>query len=132
MLNLLLMDPDPIMTVGAIIILVLVIVFLAVLFSFVPVKLWIEAMASGVRVGIGQLIGMLYINWHMIGGLQIPIPMGGGEFMLPLQGLAVLTLIPIWLYNGEKGSCFRTIQPLCYWFYPVHILVLALLAMYVF
>ena len=44
--------------VGPIIIIVLIIIFLAVLFSFVPMKLWIEAMASGVRVGIGQLVGM--------------------------------------------------------------------------
>ena len=58
MFNLLLMDPNPAITIGFIIVLVLVIIFLAVLFSFVPVKLWIEAMASGVKVGIGQLIGM--------------------------------------------------------------------------
>lgn len=28
------------------------------LFSFVPVRLWIEAMAAGVRIGLGTLIGM--------------------------------------------------------------------------
>ena len=80
---------------------------------------------------VGQLVGMLYINWHMMGGLQVPIPVGGGEFMLPVQGLAVLALIPVWLYNGEKGRHYRVIQPLCYWFYPVHILILSLIAMFV-
>jgi len=78
-----------------------------------------------------QLAGMVYINWHMIGGLLIPIPVGGGEFMLSVQGLAVLALIPIWLYNGEKGKHYRIIRPVCYAFYPVHMLVLALTAMFV-
>lgn len=34
------------------------IVFLSFFFSFVPVRLWISALASGVRVGIFQLVGM--------------------------------------------------------------------------
>ncbi|SFF67996.1 Uncharacterized protein YqfA, UPF0365 family [Planifilum fulgidum] len=41
-----------------IILVVLVIAFLAILFSFVPVMLWISAMASGVYVGLTTLIGM--------------------------------------------------------------------------
>ncbi|MGH7457754.1 MAG: flotillin-like protein FloA [Longimicrobiaceae bacterium] len=36
----------------------LVILFLAVLFHFIPVRLWIEAIFAGVRVGLGDLIGM--------------------------------------------------------------------------
>jgi len=40
------------------IIIVAIIVFLSIFFSFVPVKLWVVALASGVRVGIVQLIGM--------------------------------------------------------------------------
>lgn len=34
------------------------IIFLAVLFTFVPVMLWISALAAGVRVGIFTLVGM--------------------------------------------------------------------------
>ncbi len=41
-----------------IILVVVAIVFLAVLFSFVPVMLWISAMASGVYVGLTTLVGM--------------------------------------------------------------------------
>ncbi len=41
-----------------IIVIVAVIIFLAIFFSFVPLRLWIAALASGVKVGIGQLIGM--------------------------------------------------------------------------
>ncbi len=41
-----------------IILVVVAIIFLAVLFSFVPVMLWISAMASGVYVGLTTLVGM--------------------------------------------------------------------------
>jgi uncharacterized protein YqfA (UPF0365 family) len=37
---------------------VLGVVAVAVLFSFIPVRLWIEAWFSGVRVGMGTLVGM--------------------------------------------------------------------------
>lgn len=44
--------------IGLIIVLGLIIVALAVLFTFVPVALWISAWAAGVKVGIFQLVGM--------------------------------------------------------------------------
>ena len=40
------------------IIVLIIIVFLAVFFSFVPVGLWISATASGLKVGLGQLVAM--------------------------------------------------------------------------
>lgn len=40
------------------VILILVIVFFSIFFSFVPVGLWISAFAAGVRIGIFNLIGM--------------------------------------------------------------------------
>jgi uncharacterized protein YqfA (UPF0365 family) len=40
------------------IVVVLGLVLLAVIFSFIPLGLWISAMAAGVRVGIMQLVGM--------------------------------------------------------------------------
>ncbi|MDL2258491.1 flotillin-like protein FloA [Eubacteriales bacterium OttesenSCG-928-K08] len=46
---------NPIM---AIVVIILIIIFFALLFSMVPVRLWISARASGVRVSIAQLIGM--------------------------------------------------------------------------
>lgn len=41
-----------------IIAIIAVIIFLSIFFSFVPLRLWISARASGVKVRIGQLIGM--------------------------------------------------------------------------
>lgn len=42
----------------ALIVTVLIIIFLIILFSYVPIGLLISASASGVRVGIGTLVGM--------------------------------------------------------------------------
>lgn len=44
--------------VGLIIVLVLAFILLLILFTFVPVMLWISALAAGVKVGIFQLVGM--------------------------------------------------------------------------
>ncbi|MEW7598062.1 flotillin-like protein FloA [Staphylococcus aureus] len=41
-----------------IVIAVIIIVALLILFSFVPIGLWISALAAGVHVGIGTLVGM--------------------------------------------------------------------------
>ena len=43
---------------GPILIIVLLVVFFVLFFSFVPLGLWSSAAASGVRVGIFQLVGM--------------------------------------------------------------------------
>jgi len=43
---------------GPVIIVVLAIIFLVLFFSFVPLGLWISARASGVKIGIFQLVGM--------------------------------------------------------------------------
>ncbi|MCL1849512.1 MAG: flotillin-like protein FloA [Clostridiales bacterium] len=42
------------------IIIAISIIFLAVLFSFIPLGLWISALAAGVRIGIFQLVGMRF------------------------------------------------------------------------
>ncbi|WP_042145994.1 flotillin-like protein FloA [Paucisalibacillus sp. EB02] len=49
------MDPNIIMPV---ILIAVILIAVAILFTFIPVTLWISALAAGVRVGILQLIGM--------------------------------------------------------------------------
>lgn len=78
-----------------------------------------------------QLAGMVYINWYMIGGLVFNIPVFGKILTVPEQGLAVLALIPIWLYNGKQGFKNKAIQYACYAFYPVHMLILVLIANFI-
>lgn len=74
---------------------------------------------------LAQLVCMVYINWEMMGGLVYFVPMFGRMVEISQQGLAVLALIPIWLYNGEQGAHSKIIQYGCYAFYPIHIAVLA-------
>jgi len=45
-------------SVMLVVVVVVVAIGLAMLFSFVPVRLWIEAWFSGVRIGLGTLVGM--------------------------------------------------------------------------
>ena len=76
-----------------------------------------------------QLAGLWVINVNLMGGMDIPVDLFGHELFISQQGLALLALIPIWLYNGRQGRHSKAIQYACYAFYPVHILVLALLAL---
>ena len=70
-----------------------------------------------------QLVGMVAIHVFWMEGMHLPVL--GMEF--PLQGFAVLALIPIWLYNGEKGPRNRFVQYGSYLFYPAHMLILGLI-----
>lgn len=45
-------------TLSILIIAVVIIILLAILFSFVPIMLWISALAAGVKIGIFTLVGM--------------------------------------------------------------------------
>ncbi len=74
-----------------------------------------------------QLLGMLYINDAMA-GLVFPVELFGRSFEVGQQMLAVLALIPIWLYDGRQGYHSKPLQYACYAFYPVHMLLLYLLS----
>ena len=49
------------------------------------------------------------------------------EFEVCEQGLALLSLVPIWLYRGRQGHHSKAFQYACYAFYPVHMLILGLI-----
>ena len=76
---------------------------------------------------LGQFMGIYYINWELLGGLVYPMSIGNSYFELPQQGFAILALIFIWLYNGEKGYNKKWFQTMCYCFYPAHLLILGVL-----
>ena len=73
---------------------------------------------------LGQLAALYWLNVELLGGLMYPVQLFGMEFELCQQGLALLALIPIWLYRGSQGYHSKPFQYLCYAFYPVHILLL--------
>ena len=73
---------------------------------------------------LGQLAALYWLNVELLGGLMYPVQLFGMEFELCQQGLALLALIPIWLYRGRQGYHTKPFHYLCYAFYPVHMLLL--------
>jgi hypothetical protein len=76
---------------------------------------------------LGQLVCLWYINFEMLGGLQYEITLFGQTYFFTRQGLALLALIPIWLYRGKQGYHSKALQYGYYAFYPLHLLILGLL-----
>lgn len=76
---------------------------------------------------LGQFLGLFYLNVEILGGYYYPVTILGHEIELVQQSLALLALIPIWLYNGEKGYHAKWFQYFCYAFYPAHMLILYLI-----
>ena len=72
-----------------------------------------------------QAAGMYYLNVEMLKGLYYPVTLFGHEFEFYQQSLALLALIPIWLYRGRQGYHSKVFRFVCYAFYPVHMLILA-------
>lgn len=79
----------------------------------------------------GQIMTLYWINVEMLGGLMYPMTIFGLKFELCQQGLALLSLIPIWLYRGRQGYHTKSFQYLCYAFYPVHMLLLYMILNFV-
>ena len=50
--------------------------------------------------------------------------------VITIELWALVALLPIWCYNGRRGYSNRAVQYGFYAFYPVHILILSLIAMY--
>lgn len=72
----------------------------------------------------GQLAALVFINFELLSGMEYELSLFGGSFFFPQQGLAVLALIPIWLYKGRQGHHSKWFRYLCYSFYPAHMLLL--------
>ena len=74
-----------------------------------------------------QLFWLGLINFRYLGSYCYGVDLFGFEFQIAQQGLAILSLIPIWLYKGKQGYHNKWIQYSFYIFYPIHMLILALL-----
>ena len=75
---------------------------------------------------LGQMLALYWVNVELLGGLMYPIRLFGMEFEICQQGLALLALLPIWLYRGRQGYHSKPFQYFCYAFYPIHMLVIVL------
>ena len=76
---------------------------------------------------LGQVLALCWINVRLLGGQLYAVSLFGAEIEICQQGLALLALVPIWLYRGRQGHHSRAFQYACYAFYPAHMLVLALI-----
>lgn len=65
-----------------------------------------------------------------IGLVFFSIGVMGGRVTIELWSLTAL--VPIWMYNGQRGFSNKALQYGFYAFYPVHILILSVLARYAF
>ena len=63
-----------------------------------------------------------------IGLALFSIGVMSGRVTIELWSLTAL--LPIWLYNGQRGFSNKAVQYGFYAFYPVHILILSLIAIY--
>ena len=79
---------------------------------------------------LGQAICLYWIHVEMLGGYSYPVTLFGHPFLVVQQGLALLALVPIWLYKGQRGFSHKAVQYGFYAFYPLHILILSLIALY--
>ena len=76
-----------------------------------------------------QLLCLACINLEVLGGLSYAFTLFGVSFEFPQQGFALLALIPVWLYRGRPGLRSPALKWANYLFYPVHMLILGLLAL---
>ena len=72
---------------------------------------------------LGQLLMLIAINFFGYEGQHLLL----GQAEIPVQAFAILAIIPIFLYNGEKGKGGKALQIGSYVFYPLHMLILGLL-----
>ncbi len=67
---------------------------------------------------IAQFFGLAFFSIAVMGGY------------ISIELWSLVSLAPIWLYNGQRGFSNRAVQYGFYAFYPVHILILSLIAIY--
>ena len=76
---------------------------------------------------LGQFLCLWYINTEILGGFGYEILLFSKTYFLHRQALAMLALIPIWLYRGRQGYHSKVLQYVYYVFYPLHLLILGLI-----
>ena len=64
-----------------------------------------------------QAVGLAFFCFGVMGGVSIEL-------------WALAALVPVWLYNGQRGFSHKAVQYGFYAFYPLHILILSLIALY--
>ncbi len=76
---------------------------------------------------VAQLVAMVLIHAVLLEGRVFLVEIFGRTLEIPTQSFAVFSLIPIWLYGGNKGRSSKIMQYGFYAFYPAHMLILYLI-----
>lgn len=71
-----------------------------------------------------QLAALLAIFFGLSKGECVLLPLFGTTLEMPIECFGIGALLPIWLYNGKKGSSAKWSQYAFYSFYPGHMLLL--------
>ena len=79
---------------------------------------------------LGQILCLWYINTEMLGGFTYEFIVFGHTVHFLRQSLTMFSLILIWLYHGKQGYHSKWFQYFCYAFYPLHLLILGLIKMF--
>lgn len=90
--------------------------------------------------GWGMLLVALFYGVHRAPcgrGIKMAAQAAGLAFFcigsmggVSIELWALLSLVPLWLYNGQRGFSHRAVQYGFYAFYPVHLFVLSLICLY--
>lgn len=76
---------------------------------------------------LGQAACLFLLNMVFFQGEYLQVEVFGHVLEVQTQGFALLALLPIWLYGGERGRGGRVLQYGSYAFYPLHMLALYLI-----
>ena len=102
---------------------------------------WLLELVNTDYSGWGMLLVAMFYGIHRAPG-GAAVKMIAQAFGLVLFSIAVMggvlsielwslwALVPIWLYNGQRGFSNKAVQYGFYAFYPVHILILSLISIY--
>lgn len=80
---------------------------------------------------LGQFLALAYVNIELMKGLSYEVNLFNKVYFIPQQAFALLSLIPIWLYHGKQGPHNKVIKYVYYAFYPVHLLILGLIKIFI-
>ncbi len=73
---------------------------------------------------VGQFLFLLFFHGVLFSGQILTFSLFGTQIHVTQQGLAVFSLLFIWLYNGKPGHHSRAVRWGGYLFYPIHMLII--------
>lgn len=76
---------------------------------------------------LGQAASLYYVDGILLQEIWRTADIFGRTVQINIQLLSLLALVPIWLYKGRYSGTSQHIKNFSMWFYPLHMLVIALI-----